>query len=56
VLLGSALVFGAALIYAVYNILAKPLIDRMGSQFFTSIANERGGTGRWCCISLSPIR
>lgn len=38
VILGAALVFGAAVAYAGYQILAKPLIDRMGSQLFTSIA------------------
>ena len=43
VLLGSALVFGAALIYAAYNIIAKPLIDKMGPQFFTSVAMSAAG-------------
>ena len=43
VLLGSALVFGAALIYAAYNIMAKPLIDKMGPQFFTSVAMSAAG-------------
>jgi drug/metabolite transporter (DMT)-like permease len=43
VLLGSALVMGAAVIYAVYNILAKPLIDQMGAQLFTSIAMSAAG-------------
>ncbi len=43
VLLGSALVFGAALIYAAYNIMAKPLIDQMGAQFFTSVAMSAAG-------------
>ncbi|WP_417309479.1 DMT family transporter [Devosia sp.] len=43
VLLGSLLVFGAALAYAVYQLLAKPLIDRMGPQLFTSIAMSGAG-------------
>jgi drug/metabolite transporter (DMT)-like permease len=38
VLLGSALVLGAAVIYAVYQIVAKPLIDKLGAQLFTSIS------------------
>ncbi len=38
VLLGATLVFLAAIAYAGYQILAKPLIDRMGAQLFTSIA------------------
>lgn len=43
VILGAALVFGAAIAYAAYQILAKPLIDRMGSQLFTSIAMSGAG-------------
>jgi len=43
VILGAALVFGAAVAYAAYQILAKPLIDRMGSQLFTSIAMSGAG-------------
>lgn len=43
VLLGSALVFGAAVIYAVYQLVAKPLIDRLGAQLFTSIAMSAAG-------------
>ncbi|MEO5808238.1 DMT family transporter [Devosia sp.] len=43
VLLGSALVFGSAIAYAGYQILAKPLIDRMGAQLFTSIAMSAAG-------------
>jgi drug/metabolite transporter (DMT)-like permease len=38
VILGAALVFAAAVTYAAYQILAKPLIDRMGAQLFTSVA------------------
>jgi drug/metabolite transporter (DMT)-like permease len=38
VVLGSALVFGSAVIYAAYQILAKPLIDKLGPGLFTSIA------------------
>lgn len=43
VLLGSALVFGSSLAYAGYQLLAKPLIDRMGPQLFTSIAMSAAG-------------
>ncbi len=38
VVLGSLLVLAASVVYAGYQILAKPLIDRMGAQLFTSIA------------------
>lgn len=43
VVLGSALVFGSAVVYAGYQILAKPLIDRLGAQLFTSIALSAAG-------------
>jgi drug/metabolite transporter (DMT)-like permease len=43
VLLGAALVFGSAVVYAAYQILAKPLIDKMGPQLFTSIAMSAAG-------------
>ena len=43
VALGAALVFAAAVAYAGYQILAKPLIDKMGSQLFTSIAMSGAG-------------
>jgi drug/metabolite transporter (DMT)-like permease len=43
VLLGAALVFGSSLAYAGYQILAKPLIDRIGSGLFTSIALSAAG-------------
>ena len=43
VILGAALVFGSAIVYAAYQILAKPLIDRMGPQIFTSIAMSAAG-------------
>ena len=43
VVLGSALVFGSAVAYASYQILAKPLIDRLGAQLFTSIAMSGAG-------------
>ena len=43
VVLGAALVFGSAIAYAGYQILAKPLIDRMGPQLFTSIAMSGAG-------------
>ncbi len=43
VVLGSLLVFGSALAYAAYQVLAKPLIDRLGPQLFTSIAMSGAG-------------
>jgi drug/metabolite transporter (DMT)-like permease len=43
VILGSALVFASALAYAGYQLLAKPLIDRLGAQLFTSIAMSAAG-------------
>jgi drug/metabolite transporter (DMT)-like permease len=43
VVLGAALVFGSAIAYAGYQILAKPLIDRLGSGLFTSIAMSAAG-------------
>lgn len=43
VLLGSALVFGSAIAYAGYQILAKPLIDKLGPQLFTSLAMSAAG-------------
>ena len=43
VLLGSPLVFGSAIAYAGYQILAKPLIDKLGAQLFTSIAMSAAG-------------
>src|SRR5690606_31833319 len=43
VVLGSALVFGSAVAYAGYQVLAKPLIDRLGPQLFTSIAMGAAG-------------
>ncbi|SFZ85377.1 Permease of the drug/metabolite transporter (DMT) superfamily [Devosia enhydra] len=43
VLLGSALALGSAIAYAGYQILAKPLIDRMGAQLFTSVAMSAAG-------------
>ncbi|HVX73190.1 MAG TPA: EamA family transporter, partial [Devosia sp.] len=36
VVLGALLVFGSALAYAGYQVLAKPLIDKLGAQLFTS--------------------
>lgn len=38
VLLGVALVFGSSVVYAGYQIFAKPLIDRLGAELFTSIS------------------
>jgi drug/metabolite transporter (DMT)-like permease len=43
VVLGSTLVFGSAVAYAAYQILAKPLIDKLGAQLFTSIAMSAAG-------------
>ena len=43
VITGSLLVLGAAIAYAVYQILAKPLIDEMGARLFTSIAMSAAG-------------
>lgn len=43
VVLGSLLVFGSAVVYAGYQIMAKPLIDRLGAQLFTSIAMSCAG-------------
>lgn len=42
-IIGAALVLGAALSYAVYQILAKPHIDRIGARLFTSIAMTAAG-------------
>ena len=43
VLLGVGLVFGSAVVYAVYQIVAKPMIDRLGPELFTSIAMSGAG-------------
>lgn len=43
VVLGSLLVFASAVTYAAYQILAKPLIDKLGAQLFTSIAMSAAG-------------
>jgi len=43
VVLGSLLVFGSAFAYAGYQVLAKPLIDKLGAQLFTSIAMSGAG-------------
>lgn len=43
VLLGAALVFGSAIVYAAYQIMAKPLIDKVGPALFTSIAMSGAG-------------
>jgi len=42
-IIGSLLVLGAALSYAIYQILAKPHIDRIGARLFTSIAMTAAG-------------
>lgn len=41
--LGVALVFGASLSYAIYQLAAKPLIDEIGARLFTSIAMSAAG-------------
>ena len=43
VLLGAGLVFLCAITYAGYQILAKPLIDTVGAQLFTSLAMSAAG-------------
>jgi len=43
VVLGSLLVFGSALAYAGYQVLAKPLIDHLGPPLFTSVAMSGAG-------------
>jgi drug/metabolite transporter (DMT)-like permease len=43
VLVGVALVLGSAITYAGYQILAKPLIDALGAELFTSIAMTAAG-------------
>ena len=43
VILGAALVLGAAIAYALYQLLAKPLIDEIGARLFTSIAMSSAG-------------
>ncbi|VAW22147.1 Permease of the drug/metabolite transporter (DMT) superfamily [hydrothermal vent metagenome] len=43
--LGASLVVGAAVFYALYQVLAKPLIDQMGARLFTSIALSAAGLG-----------
>ncbi len=43
--LGASLVVAAAVFYALYQVLAKPLIDHMGARLFTSIALSAAGLG-----------
>lgn len=43
VLFGASLVFTGSITYAGYQILAKPLIDRIGAQLFTSLAMAAAG-------------
>lgn len=43
VVIGAFLVLGAAISYAVYQLLAKPLIDQIGARLFTSIAMSAAG-------------
>ncbi|MCF4100018.1 DMT family transporter [Maritalea mediterranea] len=41
--IGALLVLGAALAFAIYQLLAKPLIDQIGARLFTSIAMSAAG-------------
>lgn len=41
--IGGLLVFGAAICFAVHQVYAKPLIDRIGARLFTSIAMSAAG-------------
>lgn len=43
VLLGTMLVLGSAVAYALYQLFAKPLIDQLGARIFTSIAMTAAG-------------
>lgn len=43
VIVGALLVLGAAISYAIYQLLAKPLIDQIGARLFTSIAMSAAG-------------
>lgn len=42
-ILGTSMVLAAALAFATYQILAKPLIDKLGARLFTSIAMPAAG-------------
>ncbi len=44
-LLGATLVFAAAIFYALYQVLASPLINQVGARLFTSIALSAAGFG-----------
>ena len=56
VIIGSLLVLGAATSYAIYQILAKPLIDQIGARLFTSIAMSAAGLVIMAQFALShPI-
>jgi drug/metabolite transporter (DMT)-like permease len=43
VIMGSLLVLSAAMAYAFYQLVAKPLIDEIGARLFTSIAMSTAG-------------
>ncbi|RDE09603.1 DMT family transporter [Pelagibacterium lacus] len=43
VLAGTLLALGSALAYALYQLYAKPLIDRLGARLFTAIAMSAAG-------------
>lgn len=43
VVIGAVLVLGAAIAFAIYQILAKPVIDEIGARLFTSIAMSAAG-------------
>jgi len=43
IVIGTLLVLGAAIAYALYQLFAKPLIDTLGARLFTSIAMAAAG-------------
>lgn len=45
VITGALLVLGAAMSFAFYQLLAKPVIDQIGARLFTSIAMSAAGFG-----------
>ena len=56
VVLGAALVFGSAVAYAAYQILAKPLIDRLGPAALHLDRHERRRAGGDRPLPRSPTR
>ncbi len=56
VLVGTLLVLGAAVTYALYQLFAKPAIDALGSQLFTGIAMSAAGAAVFThFLSTHPI-